>query len=160
MAAKKTISNPVAEILPELTRDMGWEKQLDLHSLFVSWDSLVDEEWRAHCRPLKIERGVLWIEIDNSAWMQQFQFAKVEMVALLNGALRLSRLKDIKMLLAKDGQLTGQGEEAPRVAFRQLTEEQLADIEAQAACIADEPCREALVRFRYLAEVCRRQTDN
>lgn len=159
MAAKKTISNPVADILPQLTRDMGWEKQLDLHSLFLTWDSLVDEEWRAHCRPLKIERGILWLEVENSAWMQQFQYAKVEMLALLNRALKLSRLKDIKMSLVKDGQVVGQ-EEAPRVAFRQLTPEQLAAIEAQAGCIADEPCREALVRFRYLAEVCRRQTEN
>ena len=159
MAAKKIISNPVADILPQLTREMGWEKQLDLHSLFVTWDSLVDEEWRAHCQPLKIERGVLWLEVENSAWMQQFQFAKVEMVALLNGALKLSRLKDIKMVLAKDGHLARPAE-APRVTFRHLTAEQLTDIETQAACIADEPCREALVRFRYLAEVCRRQREN
>jgi hypothetical protein len=78
-------------------------------------------------------------------------------MALLNRSLRLSRLKDIKMMLVKDQQQAG--EEQPKITFRQLTSEQLAAIESQAACIADEQCREALVRFHYLAEVCRRPAE-
>lgn len=158
MVAKKTVSDPVAEILPQLTREMGWEKQLDLHSIFVSWDGLVGEEWRAYSRPLKIERGVLWLEVENSSWMQQFQYGKEELMVVLNSSLRLSRLKDIKMVLVKDQQRAGE-EEQPKVTFRQLTPQQLAAIESQAACIADEQCREALVRFHYLAEVCRRPVE-
>jgi hypothetical protein len=159
MVAKQTVSDPVADILPQLTREMGWEKQLDLHSIFVSWNGLVGEEWRAHSRPLKIERGVLWLEVENSSWMQQFQYDKGELMVLLNRSLKLSRLKDIKMMLVMDQQQARE-EEQGKVAFRQLTSEQLAAIESQAACIIDEKCREALIRFHYLAEVCRRPGDN
>lgn len=159
MAAKTPTSDPVGTILPHLSRDLGWEKQLDLHSIFISWDGLVEEEVRAHCRPLKIEREVLWLEVENSSWMQQLQYLKHELLQRLNRSLRLARLHDIKMTLGTGEPFAQKEEKVAKVSFRQLSAEELAAIERQAAGIADQQCREALVRFHYLAAVCRRREE-
>ena len=62
-----------ADMLPQLIARRGWETQLDLHSVFPNWREIVDPETAGHCRPLKIRRGVLWLEVENSAWLQQLQ---------------------------------------------------------------------------------------
>ena len=63
---KKDRKQPaLAQILPQLIRESGWETQLDLHSVFANWRKIVDPETAEHCRPLKIRRGVLWLEVEN-----------------------------------------------------------------------------------------------
>ena len=90
----------LAAALPGLIHDKGWGQQIDLYSLFVKWDQIVDKTTAEHTRPLKIVRGVFWVEVDNSAWIHQLQFEKLQILDKLNSALELSRIKDIKFTLA------------------------------------------------------------
>jgi hypothetical protein len=149
--------NDIAGVLPSLLRDNGWEKQLDLHAIFPNWQKLVGDEIGEHAQPLKIERGVLWLEVDNSSWLQQLQFEKVELLEILNRFLRLSTLKDIKMVLPK-GEVRQKTAKPPaKVNFVRPSAEKVAAFQRQVECIADEKCREALMQFWYLAEACKRE---
>ncbi len=145
----------LAEMLPHLVRDRGWEEQLDLHSVFQDWPRLVDRETGGHSRPLKISRGVLWIEVDNSAWLQQLRFQKQHLLDTVNASLRKSTLKDIKLTLPK-GRSAKEPEQEPVLRFIPPPAETVAAFERQIAFIADEQCRDALLRFWYLAHACRR----
>lgn len=151
---KKTKKNNLAEILPAISRDNGWEKQLDLHAIFPNWEKLVGGEIAEHTQPLKIERGVLWIEVDNSSWLQQLQYEKLGLLDNLNNFLQLTTLKDIKMILPK-GEWRAAKPPA-KVTFVRPDAKKVAEFERQVACIADEKCREALMQFWYLAEACKR----
>ena len=62
---KKNDPQLFGDLASRLARDQGWQEQLDLHSLFLTWDKLVDDETAAHAWPLKIERRVLWLEVEN-----------------------------------------------------------------------------------------------
>ncbi len=145
-------------LLPELVRARGWEKQLEHYALFTRWPELVSGDLASYARPLKVERGVLWLEVDNSSWLQQFQYAKVELLDTLNRALSRSTLQDIRMVLptvrAKDEPVP---QPAVRLRFVSPDEEKLAGFRGQAEGIADDQCREALVRLWYLAHSCRRE---
>jgi predicted nucleic acid-binding Zn ribbon protein len=90
----------LASALPGLIRDKGWEKQLDLYSLFTEWEKIVDKTTAEHTRPLKIVRGVFWVEVDNSSWIHQLRFEKLYILEKLNAVLKLSRISDIKFTLA------------------------------------------------------------
>ena len=163
MAEKvKSNKNSVSRMLPGLLADKGWEKQLDLHSIFLKWKELVGEEMNEYARPLKIERGVLWLEIENSSWLQQFQYEKMELLEILNRFLRLSSLKDIKMVLPK-GKLgkdnASSRKSASMIEFVKPDEKKVAAFQRQVECIADEKCREALMQFWYLAQACKRKTE-
>ncbi len=159
---EKNIQNSISRLLPDLLHDKGWEIQLDLHSIFPRWKEIVGEEMHKHAQPLKIERGVLWLEVSNSSWMQQFQYGKLELLETLNSHLQLSRLKDIKMLLpkGKKGEARSLNRKSgPEVRFVRPSEEKIAAFQRQVDCIADEKCREALMQFWYLAEACKRKTE-
>ncbi|MGI9570435.1 MAG: DUF721 domain-containing protein [Desulfobulbia bacterium] len=151
---KKNKDKGVAAVLPKLMRERGWEKQLDLHSIFPRWQELVGDEVSDHAHPLKIVRGTLWIEVENSSWMQHLQYQKIELLDLLNQSLRLTRLSDIKMVLPV-GKKGSAKEPEHSVSFVSPDEAKIAAFEQQVSCIADEKCREALMQFWYLSQACK-----
>ena len=156
---KKNSAANVAGLLPSLLRQKGWEKQLDLHSVFPKWKDLVDEDFAGHAVPLKIERDVLWLEVENSSWLQQLQYGKYELLADLNDFLRLGQLKDIKMVLPsqKDKLSFDPDDKGPPVCFERPSPEKIASFQKQVDCIGDEECREALMQFWYLANACKKK---
>jgi hypothetical protein len=144
----------LAAALPDLVRDKGWEKQLDLYSLFLKWKKIVDKTTAQHARPLKIVRNVFWVEVDNSSWMHQLQFQKVQILESLNDALTLSRLKEIKFILAEKPERSSP-EQKKKISFTPVDPLELRAFEHQVSLIEDEKSREALIRLWYLSKVCR-----
>jgi len=154
---KKDRKQPaVAQILPQLIRESGWETQLDLHSVFASWRRIVDSETAGHCRPLKIRRGVLWLEVENSAWLQQLRFQKHHLLETINATLKKSSLQDIKLKLP-EGKNPAEAVKTRSIRFIPPPPDEVAAFERQISFIEDEECREALLRFWYLAHACRRE---
>jgi predicted nucleic acid-binding Zn ribbon protein len=151
---KKKKAGSLKGLLPDLVRERGWEKQLDLYSIFPRWRELVGPEIYEYARPLKIVRGVLWIEVENSAWLQQMQFEKLQLLDLLNQALRLNRLNDIKMVLPAGGK-SEEKKPARSVTFVRPDTKEIEAFERQVSCIGDEKCRDALMQFWYLSRACR-----
>jgi hypothetical protein len=154
--------NRISRLLPSLLHDKGWEKQVDLHSIFPKWQELVGEEISEHAQPLKIERGVLWLEVTNSSWLQQLQYEKIPLLEKLNLFLRLSSLKDIKMVLPRGKEKKAADENHgtdSAIEFVQPSKEKIVAFQRQVECIADVKCREALMQFWYLAQACKRKTE-
>lgn len=156
---KSTQNTAIASVLPWLSRTMGWEKQLDLHAIFVHWQDIVGHDFREHAQPQKIERGVLWLLVENSSWLQQLQFAKMELMEILNRRLQLTSIIDIKMILPKDDVFEKHEKPGPAVRFVRPDAAKIAAFQKQVECITDEKCREALMQFWYLAEACKRETN-
>lgn len=159
---KKDNQSLLADVLPDLLFDKGWLKQLDLHSIFPKWKELVGEDLGNYAKPLKIERSVLWLEVENSAWLQQFQYDKMVLLDELNRHLQLGKLKDVKMLLPKgksEKSSLKEAETLSKVTFSKPNEESVAAFQRQIESIKDEKCRESLMRFWYLAQACKRKED-
>ena len=144
----------VSGVLPGLMRDRGWEKQLDLHSIFPRWSELVDPEVSDHAKPLKIVRGVLWLEVENSSWLQELQYQKFHLLDVLNESLRLSRLTDIKMALPV-ARKKRKVEPDRKIKFVRPDPKKIEAFEEQVSFIADEKCRDALMQFWYLSQACK-----
>ncbi len=153
---KKAGQPAVADILPGLVQQNGWEMQLDLHSIFGSWEKVVDRETSQHCRPLKISRGTLWLEADNSAWLQQLRYQKHQLLEAINGSLKNSRIEDIKFVLPKGDDVQKVSGSQP-VRFIPPQAPEIDRFRNQISTIGDEQCREALFRFWYLAHACRKK---
>jgi predicted nucleic acid-binding Zn ribbon protein len=144
----------LGHLLPQLSRKKGWQAQLDLYSIFRRWDALLESEITDHCQPLKIVRKELWIEVENSAWLQQFQYQSVFILETLNKSLRISKLKGLRFLVAEK-KFEKEVQEVP-VRYIPPPAKEVEAFEAQVASIADEASREALLRFWYLSHACKR----
>lgn len=148
----------ISKLLPVLVRDNGWDKQLDLYSIFDKWSEIIGEDVSQYAKPLKIDRGVLWLEVENSSWLQQLQYEKLDFLETVNQFLKLSQLKDIKMVLPKGKEKIPEKEELPSVSFVRPAEEKISAFMRQIQGIEDEECREALMQFWYLSQACKRAT--
>lgn len=145
----------LAAILPGVLKDRGWEARLEMHSIFPNWEKVVDATTATCAQPLKIVKGTLWIEVENSAWMQQLQYQKVMLLRTINGSLKNSKIEDIRFVLPRENR-KGKTEE-PAVRFVAPPPEELQRFEEQTSFIEDEASREALVRLWYLSKACKRE---
>lgn len=143
----------ISTLLSQITSEQGWRQQLEMHSLFLQWDKLVDKPTSVHARPLKIIGKVLWLEIANSAWMQQLQFQKVQLLEIVNKTLRLSRLEDIRFTLS-DRQVVKHDKQTVR--FTQPNPAAQDAFQKQIAGIEDEKIKEALMSLWYQSHACQR----
>ncbi len=146
----------LAALLPQLSRQKNWEEQLDLHSLFLHWHELLDSDITDHCQPLKIVKKVLWVEVENSAWLQQFQFQTVLLLDILNKSLRISTLKGLRFCLAKK-ERDAENVAEPVLRYVQPPAEDVATFERQVESISDKDVRESLIRFWYLSQACKKE---
>lgn len=146
----------LVNLLPQLSKHRGWEEQLDMHSLFVRWSELVDRDVSMHCKPLKIIKKVLWVEVENSAWLQQLQFQTVPLLDILNNALHISRLEGLRFCVAEREQVE-KVETGPVLRYVPPPAEDLAAFERQVESIPDKEVREALIRFWYLSQACKKE---
>jgi predicted nucleic acid-binding Zn ribbon protein len=144
----------ISALLPRVARQQGWQRQLDRHSLFLHWDALVGQPISSHAHPLKIVNNVLWLEIANSAWMQELQFQKLQLLETLNKTLRVSRLKDIRFTLADSD--TSKERPEPSVHFSRPAPAATEAFQHQIASIEDEKIRDALMNLWYQSHSCRR----
>ncbi len=151
---KKNTLLGLKNLLPQLSQQRGWQEQLELHSVFVAWENLLDIEITAHCKPLKIVKKVLWAEVENSAWLQQFQYQSAFILKSLNQSLDTTKLKGIRFYVAEK-EFEEEKKEAP-LRYVPPPAQELADMEEQVSSIVDKDSREALLRFWYLSKACKR----
>ena len=73
-------------ILREKMRSLGAEayKKFLCGEVIHDWDKLVDESISAQVRPVKIERGVLYVSVQNSAFKDQLKFFAEEIIDAIN----------------------------------------------------------------------------
>jgi hypothetical protein len=152
---RENMKRRMAAILPGVLRDRGWEAQVELHSIFPHWAEVVDADTAAHAEPLKIVKGTLWVEVENSAWLQQIQFQKMFLLESINAFLKNARIRDIRFVLPKIERKPPP--EEPQLKFVAPPRDELKHFEEQASFIEDEATREALVRLWYLSKACVRK---
>lgn len=141
-----------------LIRDKDWEYRFDQHRVFPAWKTLVDAETAACSRPLKVVKDVLWLEVDNSAWVQQLQFKKLQLLERLNGCLRVAYFSDIRFVV-KERPTDPERQNKPaksRVRFEPPSEEQLDAFRAQIDFIEDEAIKDSMLRLWYVSQACKR----
>ncbi len=137
-----------------IIRDKDWETKFDQHRVFLIWSELVDSETGAHARPLKIINDVLWVEVDNSAWVQQLQFKKLELLDQLNDHLRVSYFTDIKFTVGESVKVQKE-KETPAPRMVPPSAEEITRFRKQIEFIEDEEIREAMTRLWYVSQAVR-----
>lgn len=73
----------------------------DLESvrLFAMWDSIAGDKMASHCQPVRITRGVLYVEVDDPLWLTQLKYMKIDIQAKIEEVLQKDSVKDIRFYL-------------------------------------------------------------
>ncbi len=82
-------------------KSIGQLEKFKQQMALTYWAALVGERVASHTQPVRCESGLLVVEVDSSAWMNQLQFMKREMVVQLNQYLKGNYVKDVKFVIAR-----------------------------------------------------------
>lgn len=119
----------------------NWTSQWRLFRLVEDWPTIVGTEIGRLTSPAFFRRDVLWIFVQDSAWMQHLQFIKIDLLTRVNRVLQENPITDIRWLLPP---------QIPQIAERHLPEphpvnpEQEQMFEGMAESVRNQDCREAL----------------
>lgn len=63
-------------MLDRLSRDAGWETTLAREDLVRQWADLAGADTAKHSEPVSLERGLLTVKCDSTAWAKNLQFMR------------------------------------------------------------------------------------
>jgi hypothetical protein len=134
---------PLQDILSNLFLDMKVDNKMANVKILGIWDQAVGERIAENTAPESIRRGILFVNVANSVWMQQLHFLKDEILAKINNALDSPRIKEIRFKIGKTpGSAPPTTEMLPP-----LDKEEMAEIERQSSSIEDKDLRRS---FQHL----------
>lgn len=137
-------------ILGRLVGNLGLRMRLQQEAALIHWAGVVGPQLARHTRALEIKRGVLHVQVRNSAWANQLAYLETDILARLNAAIGSQAVKDIRWVVGSwhDNEADAPPKTHPgTVATVVLGEEDRREIARLAALIPDEELRRVWERF-------------
>jgi hypothetical protein len=79
--------NSIKAILDHIrARNPALQKRLEEAAAVDAWERTVGSQIAKHARALKVENGVLWVEVDHSVWRTELHHRKRQILERLNQA--------------------------------------------------------------------------
>lgn len=108
MAQFERIGGPLADLL----RSLGLEKPMEGWEAVECWPETVGERVAAHAKAVNFRDGVLFVEVDTAAWMNELAYLRRRMVNDLNEKLGRKTVTEIRLVPAgRSGTSRPTGEE-------------------------------------------------
>jgi len=92
---KKPVS--LGEAINKLLKRTGLDKGVKQQRVLMMWEEIVGEKVAENTKPLKIERGNLYIEVTNDSWRYNLNFYSGEIIKKLNEAMGSEIVKKLTM---------------------------------------------------------------
>lgn len=73
----------LGDLLPSILKQLGLEQRFKDQHVLSLWPSVVGEELAARTKATKIDRGVLYVQVDHGAWLQELHFIEEEIIGKL-----------------------------------------------------------------------------
>jgi len=149
MQAKKTTINnpdlsPLGDAMSAVYSSKNWKIQWRLFRLAQDWPEIVGAEIGRLTSPAFFRQDVLWIFVQDSAWMHHMQFIKLDLLKRLNKVLVEQPATDIRWMLPP---LLPTRPKRERIEPPPVSPEKEQTFRAMTEGVANQECREALHRL-------------
>ena len=88
----------IEKALEGFIKKQGLKKQLDRQKLLEGWGKIVGEKISKNTAAVSVEGGVLIIKAKNSAWRQELQIQKIDILNSINKEPTKKLIKDIRFV--------------------------------------------------------------
>lgn len=86
----------MGDLLPSILNRLGLEQRFKEQKVLTLWPSIVGDELAARTRAIRVDRGVLHVQVDHGAWMQELHFMEKELLRKLRAHAPGVKLKKIQ----------------------------------------------------------------
>ncbi len=91
----------LSDILTGILKGKGWDTIVREHRVFDVWDEVVGTHIAKNTCPKRIDRGVLFVIVSNSAWIQELSLMKEQIIGRLNVKLNDRIVRDLRFAQGK-----------------------------------------------------------
>lgn len=88
----------VAEVLQQYLRSTGMQQVFEDYRVIEAWAEIAGAQLAGDTRPIRIEKGVLWIGVKNAPLANQLQYLKPAMLDRIRKLIPGARIRDIRFL--------------------------------------------------------------
>jgi predicted nucleic acid-binding Zn ribbon protein len=92
----------VDRVLGELLKELGLEATLSQQGVLERWGELVGPGIAEVTRARAVERGVLFVDVKSSAWLNELNLMRHDLLARLNAGAGEGRVEKLVFTLAGD----------------------------------------------------------
>ena len=85
-------------VLQKLLKKYDLKDAVTNQQIFTDWKSLVGHKISIQCKPVEFKNGELMIKAKNNIWKQELGQRREELLNLLNGRIKSSLVKKIKII--------------------------------------------------------------
>jgi len=72
-------------VLARIMKQRGWEQPKAEATVFGAWEKVVGADIAKHCRPVKLDDGVLTVEAESTAWATQLRMLAGNLIKIIAG---------------------------------------------------------------------------
>ena len=95
-------SAKVGEILPRVLEIMGLEGKFEETKLLQGWADVVGGVIAGKSRPRTLRDGILYIEVENSVWMQELWFRQRQIIERIKKEYPKIEVKGIRLGIERE----------------------------------------------------------
>lgn len=88
----------LGEVLSSFLKRRGLLQEMLDREVITKWDDLVGPTIAREAKPIKIERGILWIGVNNAPQANQLLYLKPKLIERIKELFPKSRIRDIRVL--------------------------------------------------------------
>jgi predicted nucleic acid-binding Zn ribbon protein len=99
---EKKATARVGEILPRVLELMGLDDRFEEARLIQGWAEVVGPVIANKSRPRVLRDGILFIEVENSVWMQELWFRQRQIIECLKKEFPKVEVKGIRLEIEKE----------------------------------------------------------
>jgi len=136
------------DLVENLLKGLGLDDRVHQYRALIIWEEAVGPQIAARTRPVRIREGVLEVNVDQPAWMQQLHLMKPKILARLNAELGKATIKDLYLKRGKVNDRVGKPTDQPP-AWRmvQLDDGEKQQVEDLLTRINDPELRNEMEKF-------------
>ncbi len=90
-------------VLPRVLRQLGLEQGLLGWRVVAEWAQVVGPGVARHARAVAFRDGVLQVEVEGSAWMQELGFLKRDLLRKVNRHIGRQLVRDVRFFMPRGG---------------------------------------------------------
>lgn len=88
---------PLGAAVERLLAERGWDRPMAVAGVIGRWAEIVGPEVASHCRPERLDDGVLWVAADSGAWATQVRWLSGTLLGRLEAELGRGVVKQIRV---------------------------------------------------------------
>ena len=97
MTNRKSFTD-VSTVLKTIMNRYQLTEEIMKEQIFANWESLVGKEISKMCKPVEFNDNELILRAKNTAWKQELATRQRDLLNLLNGRIKSSLVKKIKII--------------------------------------------------------------